>query len=129
MAGTHFDANTYLTLMQAMDSHDLGRGRGRYEQVLRSLGTPALVGAIDSDVLYPPIEQRELASLLPHAELAWIRSAHGHDAFLIEGEQVNRLLLAFRRRVSPAAPGARSASRKPLAWPRAERRPLWASGF
>jgi homoserine O-acetyltransferase len=98
-----FDANSYVALTHAMDSHDLGRGRGRYEQVLRSLAIPALVVAIDSDVLYPPIEQRELASLLPHAELAWLRSQHGHDAFLLESAELDRLLLGFRREVAGPA--------------------------
>lgn len=102
-----FDANSYVALTHVMDSHDLGRGRGRYEQVLRSLKLPALVVAIDSDVLYPPIEQRELASLLPHAELAWLRSAHGHDAFLLETRELDRLLLGFRREIAGGG-GARS---------------------
>lgn len=93
-----FDANAYITLSRAMDSHDLGRGRAGYEQVLCSIRTPALVVAIDSDVLYPPEEQRELADLMPAAELAWLSSPHGHDAFLIETDQLNDLVARFRAR-------------------------------
>ncbi len=60
-----FDANTFITLTRAMDTHDLARGRGGYEEVLRRIDTPALVVSIDTDLLYPPEEQRELAGLLP----------------------------------------------------------------
>ncbi|HEX4960279.1 MAG TPA: homoserine O-acetyltransferase [Thermoanaerobaculia bacterium] len=91
-----FDANSYVTLTRAMDSHDVGRGRGSYEKALRSLRQPALVVAIDSDVLYPPEEQRELAAFLGDSRLAWLRSPHGHDAFLIETEELNRLIVDFR---------------------------------
>ncbi|MBM4397648.1 MAG: homoserine O-acetyltransferase, partial [Deltaproteobacteria bacterium] len=64
-----FDANTYVVLTRAMDSHDVGRGRGGYEDVLRSIRVPALVVSIRSDVLYPPAEQEELATLVPRGEL------------------------------------------------------------
>jgi homoserine O-acetyltransferase len=93
-----FDANSYITLTRAMDSHDLGRGRGSYEQALAAIPTPALVVSIDSDVLYPPAEQEELAAGLPAGRLATIHSPHGHDAFLIEIEELNHLVLDFRDR-------------------------------
>jgi homoserine O-acetyltransferase/O-succinyltransferase len=92
-----FDANTYVTLTYAMDSHDLARGRGAYPQVLASIRQPALVVAIDSDVLYPPEEQLELAAGLPAARLEWLRSPHGHDAFLIETRTLEEQLREFRR--------------------------------
>lgn len=98
-----FDANSYVTLTRAMDGHDLARGRGAYLETLASIAAPTLVVAIDSDVLYPPEEQAELAAGLGRGRLAWLRSPHGHDAFLIEGDQVNRLLLDFRRQLAPAA--------------------------
>ncbi len=91
-----FDANSYVTLTRAMDTHDVARGRSSYEEALRSVRQPALVVGIDSDVLYPPEEQRELAARLGNARLAWLRSPHGHDAFLIETEELNRLLVDFR---------------------------------
>lgn len=97
-----FDANAYVALTRAMDEHDVARGRGPYEAVLASIAQPALVVSAESDVLYPPAEQEELARWLPRAELARLRSSHGHDAFLIEQEAMNRLLLAFRQRVGSA---------------------------
>lgn len=83
-----FDANTYLYLTSAMDDYDLSEGRGRLAEVLSRLTMPALIIGIDSDVLYPEREQLELASCLPNARYARIRSPHGHDAFLIEFPQL-----------------------------------------
>src|SRR5690606_37647681 len=56
------DARTYVRLTQAMDSHDVSRGRGSLEQVLGSVSIPALVLGIRSDLLYPASEQQQLAS-------------------------------------------------------------------
>jgi homoserine O-acetyltransferase len=92
-----FDADAYVALTRAMDTHDVARGRGEYEDVLRSIRVPALIVSIDSDVLYPPEEQAELASRIPKARLATLRSPHGHDAFLIETKELDRLVSEFRR--------------------------------
>ncbi len=87
-----FDAVCYVRLTQQMDTHDVARERGDYEAVLASLDLPALVVGIDTDILYPPAEQRELARLMPQARYAEITSPYGHDAFLIEFDQMNSLL-------------------------------------
>ncbi len=92
-----FDANAYVALTWAMDSHDLARGRGDYQLALKQLRQPALVVSITSDVLYPPEEQLELAQLMPQAELALLEAPHGHDSFLIEMETLSRLVADFRR--------------------------------
>ena len=93
-----FDANSYLTLTAAMDTHDLERDRP-WPPFAGAAPVPALLVAIASDVLYLPDEIAELAARLPGATLARLDSPHGHDAFLIEGEEVNRLLLRFRATV------------------------------
>ena len=95
-----FDANSYLALLGAMDSHDVARRRGSLESVLRGLELPVLVVSSSTDVLYPMAEQLELATLLPRADYVELASAHGHDAFLIEQEAVNRTVSAFRRRIA-----------------------------
>jgi homoserine O-acetyltransferase len=103
-----FDANTYVALTQAMDTHDVGRGRGGWREALATLRAPALVVSIDSDVLYPPVEQEELAAALPDARLVTLCSPHGHDAFLIEGEAVGTLVKDFRAALAArGAPGER----------------------
>ncbi|CAD5983300.1 Homoserine O-acetyltransferase [Planktothrix tepida] len=91
-----FDANTYITLTRSMDSHDVSRPEKTYEAVLQSISHPTLIIAIDSDVLYPVVEQEELAALIPQAKLVFLDSHHGHDAFLMDMDALNRLLLRFQ---------------------------------
>ncbi|HEX2834690.1 MAG TPA: homoserine O-acetyltransferase [Thermoanaerobaculia bacterium] len=95
-----FDAKTYVTLTHAMDSHDVARGRGAYETVLASITQPALVVSIDSDILYPPAEQEELALLIPNATLRSIHSPHGHDGFLIDAAEIGAVVTEWRSRLS-----------------------------
>lgn len=92
-----FDANTYITLSKAMDSHDISRGRGNAQSVLNKINIPVLVLGINSDLLYPIAEQIELATLIPTATFGEITSRFGHDAFLIEFEQINAHLRSFFR--------------------------------
>ena len=88
-----FDANAYISLTKAMDTHDLSRDRGNYNQVLHSIHKPTLIVATSTDLLYFPEEQKQLAQLIPNANLANLASIHGHDAFLIDLEDLDSLLL------------------------------------
>jgi homoserine O-acetyltransferase len=99
-----FDAATYVTLTEAMDSHDVARGRGDLDEVLRGVRQPMLVVSIDSDVLYWPAEQREVSRLVPNARFAVLDSPQGHDAFLIDVDRLSDLVADFR-----GPPGARGA--------------------
>jgi homoserine O-acetyltransferase/O-succinyltransferase len=88
-----FDANSYLVLSRSMDHHDVGRGRGGAAAALATVRASSTVIAIDSDRLYPPRLQHELAELLPdRPEVHVVASLHGHDAFLIEAEQVGTVV-------------------------------------
>jgi homoserine O-acetyltransferase len=91
-----FDAHCYVALTQQMDTHDVARGRGEYEAVLASVEQPTLVVGIDSDVLYPLREQRELAEHLPRATLEVLSAPHGHDAFLIELDDLSEMVGEWR---------------------------------
>lgn len=91
-----FDANCYVHLTQQMDTHDVARDRGEYETVLASISQPTLVVGIDSDVLYPLVEQRELVEYLPRATLEVLSAHHGHDSFLIEFDALNDLVATWR---------------------------------
>jgi homoserine O-acetyltransferase/O-succinyltransferase len=90
-----FDANTYIGLTRAMDEHDLAAGRGRLDEVPAGVRARTLVMGIPSDVLYPEVEQRRLAELLPDAHFARLVSPHGHDGFLIEFSQLAAHLRRF----------------------------------
>lgn len=87
-----FDAWSYVTLGDAMNSHDVGRGRGGVEAALARVTARTVVAAIDSDRLYPPYQQQQMVDLISTADpLAVIDSPHGHDGFLIEHEKVGAL--------------------------------------
>lgn len=87
-----FDAGSYLALTRAMDSHDVGRGRGGVAAALGSVTARTVVAGIDSDRLYPLHQQQELADLIPGADgLDVVHSLHGHDGFLVEFDQVGPL--------------------------------------
>ncbi|MEL6869483.1 MAG: homoserine O-acetyltransferase [Pseudomonadota bacterium] len=93
-----FDAASYVCLTQAMDSHDVGRGReGGTAGVLSRMQCPALVVSVSSDVLYPPREQRWLAEQLPNATYSVLDSEHGHDGFLIDTQALFAQIRQFRQ--------------------------------
>jgi homoserine O-acetyltransferase len=86
-----FDAGSYVVLTEAMNSHDVGRGRGGVEAALSRVTARTTVAAIDSDRLYPVRLSQELARALPEApEVHVIGSPYGHDGFLLESAAVAR---------------------------------------
>lgn len=88
-----FDAGSYVTLTEAMNSHDIGRGRGGVAAALGAMTVPLTVAGIDSDRLYPVRLQAEIAHLSPTSgPLEVIHSPLGHDAFLIEDRAVGELV-------------------------------------
>ncbi|MDZ4813757.1 MAG: homoserine O-acetyltransferase [Pseudomonadota bacterium] len=91
-----FDANCYLTLIDAMDRHDVGHGRGGVMSALARIEQPALVVAISSDGLYVPAEQELLYEAMPNAQWMELESPHGHDAFLIEAVRLEPRIARFR---------------------------------
>ncbi len=90
---SRFDPATYILLTEAMNRHDVGRGRGGISAALAATHVPCVVGGVDSDRLYPLRTQQELADLLPGCKgLEIVRSRDGHDGFLTETEAVGKLL-------------------------------------
>mmetsp|Transcript_3964 Transcript_3964/g.6231 ORF Transcript_3964/g.6231 Transcript_3964/m.6231 type:complete len:403 (-) Transcript_3964:192-1400(-) len=92
---SRFDPLSYVQMTELMDSHDVGRGRGGVDQALASVQQPTLVIGIDSDILYPLWMQEELAEKIPGADLKIVRSIDGHDAFLLEQEQISGFINDF----------------------------------
>lgn len=90
-----FDAETYVCLSRAMDLHDVARERGELEDVLGEICVKTLCIGVSSDVRYPVANQKELVKWIPGAVYGEIESEHGHDAFLIEYEQLNLLMGGF----------------------------------
>ncbi|WP_165063612.1 homoserine O-acetyltransferase MetX [Marisediminicola senii] len=95
-----FDANSYITLVGAMNSHDIGRGRGGIAAALAMVTARTLVIGIDSDRLFPVPDQHVVASGVASSITGTapvvIESQFGHDGFLIEhaavGGWLQRLL-------------------------------------
>ena len=94
-----FDANSYITLVEAMNSHDISRGRNSIEDALSRITATTLVAGISSDRLFPIEGQQIIAdgikSKLIGEKLHVIKSAFGHDGFLIEREVVGPLIASL----------------------------------
>ncbi|HEX4776548.1 MAG TPA: homoserine O-acetyltransferase [Acidimicrobiia bacterium] len=88
-----FDANSYVVLSEAMNHHDVGRGRGGLGTALARITADVTVAGISSDRLYPLRLQHELAELVPHCSgVEVIESISGHDGFLVEHEAVGKVI-------------------------------------
>jgi homoserine O-acetyltransferase len=92
-----FQAFSYWTLTKAMDSHDLGRGRGGVEMALKSIQAKVFAVGVNSDLLFLAEEARFLSQAVPSGSYGEIVSTAGHDAFLIEFTQLTSLIEEFYR--------------------------------
>ena len=97
-----FDTNSYLIIGKAMDLHDIARGRGSLDSAMSRIKAPTLVMGISSDILYPTYQQKQIHSILSEkgvdSTYVEIDSPHGHDAFLINFDQVGAPIEAFLER-------------------------------
>lgn len=87
-----FNAFSYWTLSKAMDSHNVGRGRGGLDLALSSIYAKTTVIGINSDVLFPSAEQKLLATKIPDAQYKELSSQFGHDGFLTESDKVSGII-------------------------------------
>lgn len=100
-----FDAGSYVVLTQAMNSHDVGRGRGGAANALSRVTARTLVIGIDSDRLFPVPEQERLAEALPTAgPVRVVSSPRGHDGFLAELDAMGPIIDEFLRAAEPGRP-------------------------
>jgi homoserine O-acetyltransferase len=90
-----FNAFSYWYLSKAMDSHNVGRGRGSVEKALERITANSLFIGLDSDVLFPVPEQKYLASRVKNGKFTSIDSLYGHDGFLLEPEKLTRVIRTF----------------------------------
>lgn len=87
-----YNAYSYVTILDAFDTHDIGRKRGGLEKTLATLNMPVTVVGISSDIIFTPPEMRALAQALPNSRYYEIDSDMGHDGFLVEHGQLNKIL-------------------------------------
>lgn len=86
-----FDTESYLSLIDTMDSHDVGRGRGGVAAALRGFRGRLVGVGIPGDLLYSADDVRSWVDAAG-GEYRTIESTHGHDAFLLEIDQVAAIL-------------------------------------
>ncbi|PKS08835.1 hypothetical protein jhhlp_003444 [Lomentospora prolificans] len=97
-----FDSNCYIAMTRKLDTHDVSRGRAdTIAEALGMIEQPTLVLGIESDGLFTFAEQEELAAHIKNARLERIVSSEGHDAFLLQFEQVNNYILDFLKEALP----------------------------
>ncbi len=97
-----FDPNSYLYITRATDYFDLSEAHsGRLASAFRGTRTRFAVIAFDSDWLYPTAEARRIVRALNAANAAVsfveLNSPHGHDAFLLDSPEMNRVVDGFLR--------------------------------
>jgi homoserine O-acetyltransferase len=86
-----FDAGSYVALTEAMNSWDVGRGRGGVAAALSRVTARSVVAGVDSDRLYPLAQQQRVADGLG-VPLHVLTSPYGHDGFLLETTAVGDLV-------------------------------------
>ena len=102
-----FDSNCYIAITRKLDTHDVSRHRVPPDTLnpataaLAQIQQPALVLGIESDGLFTYAEQQEIAAAIPDCRLKTIVSPEGHDAFLLQFQQVNTYILDFFQEVLP----------------------------
>ncbi len=93
-----FNTFSYIKLLNAMDSHNIGRKRGYIEEVLATINAKTLIISISSDYLFPVREQLFLSEHIPGAIFTGIESLYGHDGFLIETDKIAAAIHKFYNR-------------------------------
>lgn len=97
-----FDSNCYIAITRKLDTHDVSRDRAAsVPEALALIEQPVLVLGIESDGLFTFAEQQEIAEHIGNSRLGKIDSPEGHDAFLLQFEQVNKYILEFLHEVLP----------------------------
>lgn len=90
-----YNAYSYVAILDAFDTHNVGRGRGGVDAALSRITAETIVVGLTTDIIFTPAEMRALAAKIPGAVYREISSPFGHDGFLVEHEQLNRLLIPF----------------------------------
>ncbi|QHL90211.1 homoserine O-acetyltransferase [Sphingomonas changnyeongensis] len=97
-----FDANSYLYITRALDYFDLAEDHGgRLADAFRGSAARFCLISFDTDWLYPTAESRAIAHALNAAGAAVscveLSSPFGHDAFLLDAPEMNRIVDGFLR--------------------------------
>lgn len=83
-----FDAYSYYYLCNALNSHNIGRGRGGVAAALGRISADTTVVCVDTDGIFPPSEMEGWYPFIPRVDYHVIDSKFGHDGFLLENKQL-----------------------------------------
>ncbi|MFT6811292.1 MAG: homoserine O-acetyltransferase [Saprospiraceae bacterium] len=92
-----YDAHSYYKQLIALDTHNIARGRIDMKSALALISARTLCIGFSTDLLIPVVEQQILAEHIPNAKYAEIETEFGHDAFLIEIDELQRIIGDFLR--------------------------------
>ncbi|MDV2581939.1 homoserine O-acetyltransferase MetX [Alkalibacillus haloalkaliphilus] len=99
-----FDANSYLTLLNAMNNHDVARGRGGYEAALEQLEVSVVALGFQHDLLYAPQEIKSFVDdvnmLGGSANYYEVETIFGHDGFLVEFDKWGHVIETALRKLT-----------------------------
>lgn len=91
-----FDVRAYKTMNHLLGTIDVCQDRDSFEEVVERITGNIYLVSIDTDLFFTHEDNREtyrrLMNVKPNVFFKTINSIHGHDAFLIEYEQVIALL-------------------------------------
>lgn len=90
-----YNAYSYVKILDAFDTHDVGRSRGGLEKALTRISAQTMTVGITTDMIFPPAEMRRLAAAIPGAAYEELASDFGHDGFLVEHQRLNDILTKF----------------------------------
>ena len=96
-----FDANSYLYITRAMDYYDLAEEHGGRLANAFAPATRFCLVSFDTDWLYPTAESRAIVQALnaagAPASFVELSSPYGHDAFLLDSPELDRIVSGFLR--------------------------------
>nr|WP_231495787.1 homoserine O-acetyltransferase [Paucisalibacillus sp. EB02] len=90
-----FDPNSYLYLLQAMDTHDIGRNRGGWKEACKTYICPIIIISYAHDLIYEPKVIAEFADHTPNSTYHHVQTKFGHDGFLTEFEKWSWVIKEF----------------------------------
>ena len=91
-----FHLETYKLMNQLLKTIDITRGRGSFDEVVSTIQSHVHIIGVNSDLFFTASENidtyHKLKELNVKTSYHEVQSIHGHDAFLIEYEQLTQFL-------------------------------------
>jgi homoserine acetyltransferase len=81
------DMESFYPLIRAMNTHDIGRGRGGVEIASRRISAKVVAFAFTHDPMFPTDEIRTFVHQIPNSIYCLVNTTNGHEGFLTEFEK------------------------------------------